>query len=172
MAGSNRTPPPAKFRLYFAAALFTLLERRANRSLAKAIGRELPGVEVLLPQDFKHDGKFNDERAFGKIFQGCIDGIDKSDVVLAWLDGPDADSGTSFEVGYAFAKGIPVVGVRTDFRQNQEKGLNLMLSRACAGFVYRPSFDEDVNGLARDIARAVRKALTKNEKASAAKNGN
>jgi nucleoside 2-deoxyribosyltransferase len=150
--------PPKTLRVYFAAPLFTLLERRANRSLAKAIQRELPEAEIVLPQDFKHEGKFNDEKAFGMIFADCIGGIDAANVVLAWLDGPDADSGTAFEVGYAFAKGVPVVGIRTDFRQNQEKGLNIMLSRACAGFVYRPSFDEDVDGLARDIARVVRKA--------------
>ncbi|MCZ7647068.1 MAG: nucleoside 2-deoxyribosyltransferase [Planctomycetota bacterium] len=149
-------PGPA-VTVYFAAPLFTLLERRANRALAKAILRELPGTEIYLPQDFKHEGKFNESHAFGRIFRDCVEHIDRADVMLAWLDGPDADSGTAFEVGYAFAKGIPVVGVRTDFRQNQERGLNIMLARACAAFVYRPSFDEDVEGLARDIARAVRK---------------
>ena len=158
-ASLSRAPPDAKRRVYFAAPLFTLLERRANRALARAIQRVLPEVEVLLPQDLKHDGKFNDPKAFGRIFQGCLDGLDSADAVLAWLDGPDADSGTCFEAGYAFAKGIPVVGIRTDFRHNQERGLNIMLSRSCAAFVYRPSFDEDVEGLAEDIARALRKVL-------------
>ena len=154
-------PADRKVRVYFAAPLFTLLERRANRALAKVIQREWPDLEILLPQDFKHDGKFNDSKAFGMIFQGCIDGMDSAHAVLAWLDGPDADSGTCFEVGYAFARKIPVVGVRTDFRHNQERGLNIMLSRACGAFVYRPSFDEDVDGLARDIARALKKVLKK-----------
>jgi len=159
-AAAKPAPQTArKLRVYFAAPLFTLLERRANRSLARAIQREMPELEIVLPQDFKHDGKFNDERAFGVIFKDCVEGIDGADALLAWLDGPDADSGTAFEVGYAFAKGKPVVGVRTDFRQNQEKGLNIMLSRACVGFVYRPSFDEDVDGLARDIARALKRVV-------------
>jgi len=158
-ATKNTSPAIPKLRVYFAAPLFTLLERRANRSLARAIQREMPQLEMVLPQDFKHEGKFNDERAFGVIFKDCIEGIDGADVVLAWLDGPDADSGTAFEVGYAFAKDKPVVGVRTDFRQNQERGLNIMLARACGNFVYRPSFDEDVAGLARDIARALKKAV-------------
>jgi nucleoside 2-deoxyribosyltransferase len=152
-------PPDAKRRVYFAAPLFTLLERRANRALARAVQHALPEVEILLPQDFKHDGRFNDPKAFGRIFLGCLESVDSADAVLAWLDGPDADSGTSFEVGYAFAQGKPVVGIRTDFRHNQERGLNIMLSRACAAFVYRPSFDEDVEGLAADIARALRKVL-------------
>lgn len=42
--------------------------------------------------------------------------IDKSDAVLAILDGVDVDSGTAAEIGYAFAKGKKVYGLRTDFR--------------------------------------------------------
>jgi hypothetical protein len=49
--------------------------------------------------------------------------------------------------------------VRTDFRLNQERGVNVMLSRACSAFVYRPSFDEDMAGLAKGVARAVLKAV-------------
>jgi nucleoside 2-deoxyribosyltransferase len=150
------------WQVYMAGPLFTLQERRVNRELAREIERMFPGCEVLLPQDFKHDDKFNDQRAFGYIFKGCIDGINDCQCMVAWLDGPDSDSGTCFEVGYAYAKGMPVIGVRTDFRLNQERGVNVMLSRACAAFVYRPSFDEDVTGLARDIVRALKKIAGKN----------
>ena len=146
-------------QVYLAAPLFAIHERRINRELAEAIQRQVPGVRVLLPQDFKHDDRFNDQKAFGLIFKGCIGAIDAAGCVLAWLDGPDSDSGTCFEVGYAFAKGIPVIGIRTDFRHNQERGVNVMLSRACAAFVYRPSFAEDLDGLAREIARALRRVL-------------
>ena len=146
-------------KVYLAGPLFTIHERRVNRELAAAVERELPSVQVLLPQDFKHDDRYNDQKAFGLIFKGCIDGIDQSRCVLAWLDGPDSDSGTSFEVGYAYAKGIPVIGIRTDFRLNQERGVNVMLSRACAGFVYRPAFAEDIEGLAKEVSRAVKKVL-------------
>ncbi|MDQ1497503.1 MAG: hypothetical protein QOI86_843 [Actinomycetota bacterium] len=36
--------------------------------------------------------------------------------VLAVLDGPDVDSGTAAEIGWAAASGVPVIGLRTDFR--------------------------------------------------------
>jgi nucleoside 2-deoxyribosyltransferase len=39
-----------------------------------------------------------------------------ADAVLAVLDGPDADSGTAAEIGWAAARGTPVVGWRSDFR--------------------------------------------------------
>lgn len=46
--------------------------------------------------------------------------IDDSDVVVAGLDGPDVDSGTASEIGYAFAKGKRVFGLRSDMRRSGE----------------------------------------------------
>ena len=43
--------------------------------------------------------------------------IDKSDCVLAVLDGTDVDSGVAAEIGYAYGKPILVYGLRSDFRQ-------------------------------------------------------
>jgi nucleoside 2-deoxyribosyltransferase len=42
--------------------------------------------------------------------------IDASDGLFAILDGVDVDSGTAAEIGYAFALGKYVCGLRTDFR--------------------------------------------------------
>jgi nucleoside 2-deoxyribosyltransferase len=42
--------------------------------------------------------------------------LDACDLVLAVLDGVDVDSGTAAEIGYAFAKGKPIIGYRGDFR--------------------------------------------------------
>jgi len=50
------------------------------------------------------------------IGQNNADGIDRSDIVGAVLDGTDVDSGTASEIGYAAARGIPVIGYRGDFR--------------------------------------------------------
>lgn len=38
--------------------------------------------------------------------------------VLAVLDGSDVDSGTAAEIGWAAAKGLPIVGWRSDLRQS------------------------------------------------------
>jgi len=43
--------------------------------------------------------------------------IDRSDGVVAVLDGPDVDSGTAAEIGYACARGKRIVGYRGDFRR-------------------------------------------------------
>lgn len=46
--------------------------------------------------------------------------IDSCDLLLAVLDGPDVDSGTASEVGYAFARGKHIVGYRSDRRKSGE----------------------------------------------------
>lgn len=43
--------------------------------------------------------------------------IDRSDCVLAVLDGTDVDSGVAAEIGYAYGKSMLVYGLRSDFRQ-------------------------------------------------------
>lgn len=42
--------------------------------------------------------------------------IEACDVVLAVLDGVDVDSGTAAEIGFAAARGKPVIGWRSDLR--------------------------------------------------------
>ncbi len=56
--------------------------------------------------------------------------IDASDAVFAVLDGIDVDSGTAAEIGYAFAKGKPILGYRGDFRlsaDNEGAMINLQV---------------------------------------------
>lgn len=56
--------------------------------------------------------------------------IDRCDLVFAVLDGVDVDSGTAAEIGYAFAKGKPVLGYRGDFRlsaDNEGSAVNLQV---------------------------------------------
>ncbi len=46
--------------------------------------------------------------------------IRAADAVLAVLDGPDVDSGTAAELGFAAGLGKPVVGLRLDHRRTGE----------------------------------------------------
>lgn len=144
-------------RVYFAASLFSQAERRWNRLLTGAIARVLPDFQPILPQDFKVAGKYNDPRHYGTLFRMCLEGIDSADAVLAVLDGPDADAGTAWEMGYAHARGKPVLGIRTDFRPGAELGMNVMLSRSCRHLIREFSFREDVEDLAKNVARRLRK---------------
>jgi nucleoside 2-deoxyribosyltransferase len=56
--------------------------------------------------------------------------LDECDAVVAILDGVDVDSGTAAEIGYAFAKGKPILGYRGDFRlsaDNEGATVNLQV---------------------------------------------
>jgi nucleoside 2-deoxyribosyltransferase len=56
--------------------------------------------------------------------------IDDAQSMLAILDGPDVDSGTAAEIGYAFARGKRIVGYRGDFRlsgDNEGSTVNLQV---------------------------------------------
>jgi nucleoside 2-deoxyribosyltransferase len=56
--------------------------------------------------------------------------LDACDAVLAVLDGVDVDSGTAAEIGYAFARGKPIVGYRGDLRlagDNEALTVNLQV---------------------------------------------
>ncbi len=55
-------------------------------------------------------------RINAELGQANVQSIDEVDAVFAVLDGVDVDSGTAAEIGYAFAKGKRVCGLRTDFR--------------------------------------------------------
>ena len=154
------SPPPAeRIPVYLAGPLFSLNERASNRRLAVAIEKMCREYRVILPQDFKYHGTYNDKRFFREVYQACIRGVEQSRAIVAILDGPSSDDGTCFEVGYAVAKGIPVVGVRTDYRASQEMGCNLMLSRGCTTVVHRPAFDENFDALAKDIVRKLKRIL-------------
>lgn len=144
-------------RVYLAAPLFTQVERTWNRSLAAAVTKYLPTVQFILPQDFRTAGRYNDSRHYGALFRQCVDSIDISDVLLAVMDGADVDSGAAWEMGYAYAKGKPVLGVRTDYRPGAEQGVNIMCARSCRTVAREFSFQEDVTILARSVARRLRK---------------
>ncbi|MGD2175621.1 MAG: nucleoside 2-deoxyribosyltransferase [Candidatus Brocadiaceae bacterium] len=151
-------------KIYLSGPLFTEAERRWNRQLATALQELISGAEVFLPQDLKFGNSYNDPRDFPRIFRACIEGLRESDVVVAVLDGPDVDSGTAFEMGMAYERGVPVIGVRTDYRESQDRGINLVVAGACTELLREMSFAENTGQLARDLAGKIVAALRRWQK--------
>jgi nucleoside 2-deoxyribosyltransferase len=100
-------------KIYLAGPLFSTAERAFNARLAGLL-RELK-IEVWLPQE-SEQGSMSPRQ----IFEEDVRGVDWADVVVANMDGPDPDSGTCWECGYAYRK-KPIVIFRTDFRVGYER---------------------------------------------------
>ena len=131
-------------RIYFAGPLFSAAERDWNASLATNLRGA--GHEVFLPQE-QEPGK----DAAG-IFSTDVGGIDWADALVAIMDGADPDSGTCWEVGYAYRK-KPIVLVRTDTRRYDGSG----------GSGYNPMLTESatirIDAVAAPIDRVGREVL-------------
>ena len=66
-----------------------------------------------------------------RLFLSNKTALENSDIIVAIIDGADADSGTAWEMGYAFATGKPVIALRTDFRRvGYHEQVNLMLEQS------------------------------------------
>jgi nucleoside 2-deoxyribosyltransferase len=96
-----------------------------------------------------------------KLFQSNLAALEATDIVLAVLDQADPDSGTSWECGYAFKIGLPIIGLRTDIRgggDTPDGSVNLMLLQSCQAFINVPlSQRDDVEWIASEIAEAVKR---------------
>jgi nucleoside 2-deoxyribosyltransferase len=143
-----------------AGPLFTFAERMANSLVAGVVEKELRSefdidAICILPQD-RADDFLPDLAA---VVRDCLDQVDGCELVLACLDGPDADSGTCAEIGYARGLGKPVVGYRTDFRGSEVDGVNAMLRHMTDAHVLVPSHSIGLAGLAAELAQAVAAVL-------------
>jgi nucleoside 2-deoxyribosyltransferase len=79
--------------------------------------------------------------------------IMESEAMLASLDGPDVDSGTAVEIGFGFARGLLIVGLRTDIRRsadNEGSIVNPMIETCLAdsGGILTNSLDTAVTFIA------------------------
>ena len=120
-------------KIYLAGPLFTTAEQEFNRRLRDVLQNS--GNDVWLPQE--HEPRSRSARA---IFETDLAGLDAADVVVANMDGPDPDSGTCWECGYAYKK-KPVIVFRTDFRQAgdvPDSPFNLMLSASADRVILAP----------------------------------
>lgn len=126
MSSSIRT----KMCLYLAGPLFSEAEREYNQRLKKQL---LPFFNVYLPQE---DGGLmvemiaegmRPEEAVNNVFAIDVDAIETCDLFLIILDGRSVDEGAAFELGFAYARGKPCYGLKTDFRQLLATGNNPMI---------------------------------------------
>lgn len=135
-----------KTKIYLAGALFSLAEQEFNIGLKNMLEINF-NVEIFLPQLECKDLEDNPT----KIFEKCKEGIDNSDLIIAILDGVDVDSGTAWEIGYAYCSYTSlndIIGIRTDFRQRGDDfGLNCMISKSLDFLIEENNMDDIIKSL-------------------------
>jgi nucleoside 2-deoxyribosyltransferase len=98
-------------KVYIAGKLCSESERKFLEKLAK-IAEEL-GFETFLPH--RNIGLCKNIEDVDKIFKGdIINGFENVSLVIADLNGLHVGAGTAWELGYAYAKGIPIIGIKED----------------------------------------------------------
>ena len=118
-----------QYRIYLAAPLFSEAERSYNTALANLLRQHL--FEVHVPQETSDDTAHRDLTEHARIYEQNKKALYEADLVVAVIDGADADSGTAWEMGYAAALNKPVFALRTDFRKvGTHEHVNLMLEQS------------------------------------------
>jgi len=161
-----------KITLYGAGPLFSIADRHHNLLLEKEL--KALGYVGILPQ--KEAMKRFDGQNFdvGGICEDCEEKSMTTPVIIANIDGPDADSGTALEVGIARATqklaemyDIPwnpiIICVRTDFRTDIQKeiGYNAMFNLADK-VIYKPAYVNslvEVKQFYKELAEGIDKAI-------------
>lgn len=103
--------------IYFAAPLFAKSDLLYNAMLVKKIRAVSEDLTIYLPQE---NEAINDKTAYADSKMIALADTEKvleSDLMIALLDGLTIDAGVASEIGVAYAKGIPVIGLYTDSRQ-------------------------------------------------------
>jgi nucleoside 2-deoxyribosyltransferase len=123
--------PRSRSVVYVAGPLFTPAERRCLEELATLI--EAAGFLTYLPH---RDAGLapSDRRDTSALYEADLRGLQRCAAVVAVLNGTDVDSGTAFEIGYAVARGVPVLGLYEDIRVGGPHDFNVMIANGCRIF--------------------------------------
>jgi nucleoside 2-deoxyribosyltransferase len=146
--------------VYLAGPLFSYYERTFLEKIDSGISQiwwrvkgiqreEIEGMTSIcfLPHRDAGDVGINSKER-KQTFDMDIHAIDKSQIIVALLDGPDVDSGTAVELGYAYSIKKKIFGLLTDNRRwtfgetrsnsSNIAGLNNMIWGVCStmGTIY------------------------------------
>ncbi|MEK6825578.1 MAG: nucleoside 2-deoxyribosyltransferase [Nanoarchaeota archaeon] len=110
-------------KVYIAGKIWTESEKDQLEKI-DALCKKLE-LETFLPH--RDVGFAESVKDAKRIFKGDItEGFKDVVLVIASLDGLHVGAGTAWELGYAYAKGIPAIGLKTD--ESAEEGFEYLSS--------------------------------------------
>lgn len=96
--------------IYIAGPFFNLEERTKLLHMIDLVKEAYPDEELFIPMEhFVPDGENMPNYQWAEeVFKLDVEALNKADRVIALYLGHYSDTGTAWEIGYAYAKGIPV----------------------------------------------------------------
>lgn len=114
-----------KKKIFIAAPLFTDAERNYNITIDN-ICREMGFITFMAQRDVG----IVTEESTDEVFDQDLNHLRQADIVVANIDGIDVDSGTAWELGYAFANSKDIICIRSDVRMYRNfLPVNLMIKQ-------------------------------------------
>jgi nucleoside 2-deoxyribosyltransferase len=150
-------------KIYLAGPLFTLAERTHNLNLEKEL--IALGYKVLLPQRRALDFITTRGLDLARMAADCAElASDPDNILVANIDGPEADSGTAIEYGLAIKAVGRAVIYRTDIRTDRRKevGVNAMFGLKNTRFIFAPCFvttEDEVKEFYSELASKIHGAI-------------
>lgn len=125
------------YLVYVAGPLFSQAERKFLETMVDCLAEAShldPIKDFFLPH--RDGGELGKGPTRTQIFNLDINTLKQADIVVALLDGQDADSGTCIELGIAYSLGKKIFGIITDFRSyctndREPQRPNLMVWGVC-----------------------------------------
>jgi nucleoside 2-deoxyribosyltransferase len=99
-----------KLKAYIAGPLCTKPERDFLKKIDKICKRLK--IDTFLPH--RECGLWREGVNVKKIAKGDLKGFENCDFLIASLNGFNVGAGTAWEMGYAYAKNIPIIAIKTD----------------------------------------------------------
>ena len=98
-------------KIYIAGPFFTKEECRELEAMIRYVRELYPNSELFIPKEhFIPDGETMPNDVWAKkVFEMDVQELDDADLVFALYLGHYSDTGTAWEIGYAYAKEIPIL---------------------------------------------------------------
>lgn len=106
----NFEPYKSLMKAYIAGPLCSEKEREFLEKIDR-ICKKLK-IDTFLPH--RECGLWKEGKDVKEIAKGDLKGFDDCDFLIASLNGFNVGAGTAWEMGYAYAKNIPIIAIKTD----------------------------------------------------------
>lgn len=130
-------------KIYLAGPFFKPGEKERIEKVRKLFKDDpfFNDYDVFYPMDHTiPNGKNLSNWEWGEaVFKMDTDALEKADILVAIYDKHYSDSGTAWEIGYAYALGIPIILLCTDINAD-----NSIMPMCCASKIY--DFEKFVAG--------------------------